>query len=117
MNGRARMFFRRCIMKRIIVLIAVLLSGFTASAEGIFDPSIQKAHDAYLKSDGPALLGAVRESLVGESNHPVVAANLMALYGKARSAGLKGLDQPDWNLPREIKFLKIETRRIYSPAK
>lgn len=99
-------------MNKLIKVLFFLTISVSAFAEQV-PLAVQKAHDAYLRGDGNALVTEVKSALEQINGQSSIKKNVLSLYAAASKNGLLKNVDPNWHFPKEITYAGFESHRRY----
>lgn len=95
----------------LVVFLALILSG-SVFAEPM-PAAVRRAHDAYLRGDGNALVFEIKSALEQSNGQGATKQNMLGLYAAAVKNDLFKNVEPRWHLPKEITYASFESHRRY----
>ena len=97
-------------MKRIYELL--IIGALIASTTLAKADSLNKANEAFLQKDFKTMTGEIKNTLLYDSNDPLIKSSAMDLLMKAYEVADKDGLPTDWELPGEITRMKVTIRFV-----
>ncbi len=99
-------------MKNVLKVILVLFVSGAAFAEQV-PTALRKAHEAYARGDGNALVAEIKATLEQSGGQSAIKKNMLGLYAAAARNGLLKNVEPNFQLPKELTYAGFESQRRY----
>lgn len=99
-------------MKNVFKVLMILTVSGSAFADQV-PTAVQKAHEAYTRGDGNAVVAEVKSALEQSNGQSAIKKNMLGLYAAAARNGLLKNVEPNWHLPKELTYAGFESQRRY----